>query len=258
MMKNKSVTIGWLDPGTVYTGFVAYICQILLHRTDKIDGVVVASGHYLSNNKNRIVELFLESKSEWLLLLDSDILVDLDNFDKLLESADKEKYPVMSGMYFIPMNENSTLVLAAMKPLPEDSDQGVWVTDWEDGQIIENLHSVGGGFTLIHRSVYEAIKEKNGFPQWYQDEYNHKSKMWISEDIYFFKMVRDLGINICLNTAVEGKHLKTFKLDKSNFIKTHYGLDSNNLENQHEHHHLHGNSYGSRKKRSWWVLGKPK
>lgn len=257
MQSNKKITIGWLDPGIVYTGFVAYICQILLHRTKNVDNIIVASGHYLSNNKNRIVQQFLETSSEWLLLLDSDILVDIDNFDRLLQSVDKEKYPIMSGMYFIPMGDDSRLVLAAMASSSENKDNGVWITDWADGQIIENLHSVGGGFTLIHRSVYEAVEEKNGIPQWYQDEYNRKEKMWISEDIYFFKLVRDLGFNICLNTAVEGKHLKSFKLDKSNFIKTHYGIDSNNPGSEHHHHH-HGDVYGSRKKRSWWVLGKPK
>lgn len=252
---NKKITIGWTDAGNVHSGFIAYIMQILLHRHENVDDIIVSSGHYLSNNKNRIVQQFLNSESEWLLLLDSDLLLDLDNFDRLLASAEKDKYPIMSGMYFIPVQHDQKLVLAAMFHDEENTGIGKWVTDWNDGEILEGLSSVGGGFTLIHRRVYEAVQESNynKMPQWYQDEYwEEPYNAWVSEDIYFFKKVNDLGFNICLNTSVQADHLKTFKLNKSNFLKTAYGIDDN-----HEHHH-HGNSYGARKKLSWWTFGKPK
>jgi len=52
MNKNEKIVIGWPDTGSSYTGFVAFIMQLLIHRKNKIQDVVIASGHYLSNNKN--------------------------------------------------------------------------------------------------------------------------------------------------------------------------------------------------------------
>ena len=67
MKSNEKVVIGWIDPGTVYSGFAAYIIQLAMHRSDRISNIVCASGSYLSANRNNMVRSFLQTDGDWLL-----------------------------------------------------------------------------------------------------------------------------------------------------------------------------------------------
>ena len=248
MNKNEKIVIAWPDAGSAYTGFVAYIMQILLHRRERIEDVVVSSGHYLSNNKNSCVATFLKSKADWLLLMDCDVLITLESFDTLINSADKEKRPIVSGSYFLPMNDN--LYLSAQYKHPELEDAGYWISDWNT-DIIDDLHSVGAGFLLVHRSVYEKIQENNDnkMPQWFQDEYwGYPYNCWISEDIYFCKKARDLEFNIAINTKATSTHLKNVRVTEDNFIKIPQYIPE--LPQK-----IHTHPYGERRKMHWWIKG---
>ena len=220
-MSAKKVTIGWIDSGSVTSGFAAYISQILLHRSDKIDGVVAASGPYLSANRNKMVQSFLETDSEWLLSLDSDLLVDIDSFDTILSAADEEKYPIVGGKYYLPLN--GQLLLAAQAWHPEYEGGGIFLenTDISTSDfMIDDLHSLGGGYLLIHRKVYEAILSDatNPFP-WFQDYYeDFPYDTWITDDIHFFKQVHRKGFKVALCTGATSEHLKTSKIGDSTYL----------------------------------------
>jgi hypothetical protein len=252
MNKNEKIVIGWPDTGSVYTGFVAFMMQLLLHRRDKIEDVVIASGHYLSNNKNICVENFLKTGADWLLLMDCDVLVTLESFDTLIQSADKNNRPIVSGSYFLPMNDR--LYLSGQYKNPEYPDAGFWISDW-DKEIIDDLHSVGAGFLLVHKSVYKAIQENNvdKMPQWFQDEYwGYPYYCWISEDIYFCKKARDLGFNIAINTKATSTHLKNVRITEDNFVKIPQMIPMGMPAEKHTH------PYGERRKMHWWIKGKSK
>lgn len=252
MKKNEKIVIAWPDAGSAMSGFVAYIMQILLHRREKISDVIIASGHYLSNNKNSCVSQFLNTDADWLLLMDCDVLVTLESFDTLIDSADKDLRPVISGSYFLPMNDK--LFLSAQYKNPEYPDAGYWISDW-DKEIIDDLHSVGAGFLLVHRSVYEKIQENNPekMPQWFQDEYwGYPYYQWISEDIYFCKKVRDLGLNISINTKATSTHLKNVRVTEDNFVKIPQVIPAAAPPEKHTH------PYGNRRKLHWWIKGRLK
>jgi len=252
MNKNEKIVIAWPDSGSVYSGFVAYIMQILIHRKEKIKDVFIASGHYLSNNKNSCVEYFLKTDADWLLLMDCDVLVTLESFDTLINSADKILRPVISGSYFLPLNDK--LVLSGQYKSLEYPDLGYWISDW-DKEVIDDLHSVGAGFLLVHRSVYEAVQKNNPdqMPQWFQDEYwGYPYYQWISEDIYFCKKVRDLKFNISINTKATSTHLKNVRVTEDNFVKTPQLIPEGVPAEKHIH------PYGNRRKMHWWIKGKNK
>jgi len=266
MNKNEKICIGWIDGGTVHTGFASHISKILLNRNEVISDIVCASGPYLSNNRNLMVEMFLETDADWLLSLDSDLVIGVDSFDILIENADKTKYPILGGAYYLPLGNGNNVVPSAMK-MNESGKGGTFLTfddvEHADG-IITNLHSVGGGFALIHRSVFEKIKDHTGEKMgWFKDEYREELDSWISDDVYFYATCRALNINISFHPKTTSFHLKTFKLGYDTF-KNYAAL------NQQGHNHDHGHNHGDpnahqhehpqdwmpNKKFNWWTKKK--
>ncbi len=259
MNKNEKVCIGWIDSGTVYSGFIAYLSQILINRSNRINDVVVASGPYLSWNRNSMIDMFLETESDWLLSLDSDLCIPIESFDELVQSVDKDEYPIMGGLYYLPLNGGKNIFPSAMKLL--DDKQGVFLSMEEcskDKGIVTNLHSVGNGFSMIHRSVFEKIKDANGQKLgWFKDEYREEYDTWISDDVYFYAQCRALGIKISLNTNTTSQHLKVFKVDENSFLNHSASMMQHNHNHDHDHGHDHSNDvWPPNKKTSWWTKKK--
>lgn len=249
MKSNEKITIGWIDGGLVTSGFVAHLSQILLHRSDIIENVVVGCGPYLSLNRNSIARSFLDdTNSNWLLSLDSDLMIDLKSFDALIDSADSDKYDVIGGKYYVPVNDG--VYVSAQKKHPEIEGGGAWIQSDDpdlNKKMIENLHSVGAGFMLIHRRVLEKIlkNSSNQFP-WFRDYWtDYPYETWISDDIHFCDLANRHGFNIALCTNATSSHLKTSKIDDSIY------LNFNNFNKW-----IKEKNYRPEVKKNWWVRNK--
>ena len=249
MRDDEKVVIGWIDGGTIHSGFAAYLCQILLNRNERILGQVAASGPYLSLNRNEMVELFLQTDADWLFSIDTDLCVPLESFDSLIQSADKIKRPIVAGKYYLPFDNGANITPSAQTMENNDPDpekMGHWVTPEEltSAPILDGLHSVGIGYVLIHRDVFlsiRAVNPDNKFP-WFRDEWKESWGAWVSDDLGFFNQVRGLGINIALDTQATSTHLKQFGITDDVFLKR---MTSQTA--QEHNHHMHPN-----KKLSWW------
>jgi hypothetical protein len=249
MEKKKSIAIGWIDPGTVQTGFAAHLAQILLHRNEYITSVFAASGPYLSLNRNNMIATFLQSDAEWLLSVDSDICLTIDNFDALIAAAEENTTPIVGGKYYLSLDN---IVVAAQKKVSDDhTAQGFWVSREEiegaNGKLIENLHSVGIGLCIIHRDVFRAIQSlniNNPLP-WFKDGLRVEwGNSWSSDDLAFFEQVRALNINISLHTGVTSQHLKMSMLNDDVYL-------------QFNPPHVHGAlGIEAHKNGSWWTKSK--
>jgi hypothetical protein len=253
MKNNEKVTIGWIDGGTIFSGFAAHVSQLLLNRADRIEGVAVASGPYLSQNRNKMVDVFLETDSDWLLSIDTDLLITLESFDALIESADSEKYPVVAGKYYLPFDNGKSIVVSAQTStdLANTDVMGHWVTPemLAHGPLLTNLHSVGIGYCLIHREVFEAVQALNAGKKyvWFKDEWREDWNAWVSDDIGFFNQLRVLGINISLNTLATSTHLKNLKLNDDTYLTFNVGV----------HEESHANTLmNPQHKISWWAKRK--
>jgi hypothetical protein len=255
MKKNETVAIGWIDGGMVHSGFIAYLSQIILNRQDFVKNVIVASGPYLSANRNYMYENFLATGDDWLLCLDSDLCIDLNSFDVLIEAADKDKCPILGGKYFLPFDNGTKVVVAAQKLTGADDNSGQFLTPEDiasaNGGIITGLHSVGAGYALIHKSVLKKIQDaypSERYP-WTSDYYRESWKGWLSDDIPFYEKVRELEIPVALHTGATSDHLKTFKVNNDVFL-TWNALHKND-EHKHEHNH-----HAPHKRQTWWTRSK--
>ena len=85
MKSGHTVSIGSCDPGMVNGAFAYRLIQLVQARSSRLGPFVRVKGSgLLSKQRNRVVKQFLETKSDWLLFLDSDEQLTLDSFDKLI------------------------------------------------------------------------------------------------------------------------------------------------------------------------------
>lgn len=221
MKENEKIILGWIDNGYAHSGFVAHLMTIALNRSEKIEGVVVANGSYLSSNRNSMARMFLESDADWLLSLDSDILLPLNSFDKLIDSADSDKYDILGGKYYLSMEDG--IHIAAQDWHPHVPENGLWLdvvrnkNFVESNEIVENLHSVGLGCALIHRRVLEKIQKQSSNPMpWFQDYWSdYPYESWISDDIHFYSQVHKYDFNVAMAMNVTTTHMKQFAINDS-------------------------------------------
>jgi hypothetical protein len=256
------IAVGWIDGGQVMSGFAAYISNLLLSRP-VISDVVVASGPYLSYNRNRMVELFLQTDATWLFSLDSDLKITPEDFDYLCETADAEKRAIVGGKYYLPFDNGQSIHPSAMEKVP-GTKLGAWIDPSKvfDGKILDNLHSVGFGYSLTHRDVFETLKtvnlqkDPNNELSWFQDSWTSEYKNWMSDDVYFFIQVVEQGINVALDTRATSQHLKVMHIGDSSMLTVRNDFRSG-PRNGHNHGHDHNVVEVMPSQRvSWWARRK--
>jgi glycosyltransferase involved in cell wall biosynthesis len=241
---NEKVAIGWIDPGTVHTKFAGSVARLILNSHGRISEVLASSGSYLSLNRNTMVERFLaQEEADWLLMFDSDVIISPEDFERLINSADKDTHPIMSGKYFLTFS-NGELILAAQ--YRNNDDVLSWLVDYEENTVYDNLTSVGCGYVLIHRSVFEAVSHArpgHKYP-WFQDEWNGET--WMSEDVYFFDQCTALGIPVSLNTGASSNHLKQFGISDSSYAQ------SKKMEKIRDGIKAHNHEHDAMHRTTWW------
>jgi len=223
MDSNEQILIGTPASKQLYSDFAESLVKLSMARPDRIKDVIIESGHFLVISRNLIVENFLKTEIDWLLFLDSDVTITLENFDRLIESADRSKYPILGGKCFFPFGRTEEIKVNAMKLTSNSKlgDSGIFLEDWKDGEIIDNLHSLGMNFVIVHRSIFEKIRESNPdhpYP-WFNVVFRVGTygSGWIGEDVWFFEKARELGFSVALHTGVTSTHLNRSSTTEEDF-----------------------------------------
>jgi hypothetical protein len=87
--------------------------------------------------------------------------------------------------------------------------------------------ATGGAFILIHRSVFERIKESEG-ECWF-DRVRGTDGSLIGEDISFFVRCQALDIPLFIHTGIRTTHLKNLWLGESDFWQSFYAPPATEL-----------------------------
>lgn len=214
----KRVSLGWASSSVVTAEFQFSINSIILNRRDNIEHIICSPSSYLSMNRNLIIESFLNTESEWLFFFDTDISIEVEDFDKILDAADPKKYPVMGGKYFLVLVDNWEK--EAIVRVSAQKEKNTWLREYPQDTIVSNLWSMGFGYVLIHRSVFEKIQDKNPgvrYP-WCKDGYDDVTGNIYGEDDYFWEQVRNCGINISLHTGASSKHVRKLPVTEKDFL----------------------------------------
>jgi hypothetical protein len=167
---------------------------------------VESGGGSLDRGRNLLVQKFLKNTTDdWLLMVDTDMHFGLQEYDRLLETAqDKD---IVSGLYFA--NERP--------PRPamyrwDETGHGQAVMDWEDHDVLE-VDGCGAGFLLVRRSVYEKMDHPESYHgragSWFTQNALGPADQLLNEDSSFCVRAQEHGYRIYVDTDVFIGHIKT-------------------------------------------------
>jgi hypothetical protein len=213
---NEVISIGWCDNGMVDGKFAEGVVYTTLTGIGKglpIGNAIRVQGNQIGRQRQALMDMWYDQiKTEWLLWVDSDIVLTLDVLEMLWKVADKDKKPVVSGVYFISKQMESSL----MQPMPALFNE---VSEYEIRYLhplpkneIVKVDCAGLGLTLMHRSVvpklraispdYSVFAEKEGI-----------GNKFVGEDIVFFRNLKKAGVDVYAHTGARVKHMKRFAYD---------------------------------------------
>jgi hypothetical protein len=183
---------------------------------------------------------FLDSNSEWLLWIDSDMGFAPDSLDALMQVAHPDERPVVGGLCFA-SREYATDGMGGHRARPkptiyqnratcrhpecpgptverglcpqhlgdDDDDlpgtQRMVAADWYPANRIITCDATGSAFLLIHRSAVRRVMEKFGTCYGRIPDVDGKLR---GEDVSFCVRLRELGIPVLIHTGVRTTHYK--------------------------------------------------
>ena len=198
------------------------LAQDLIHiakeKSGRFDHLVqVANIGLTTRSRNLVVKTFLETtKSQWLLMVDSDERLSVETWLKLVDSAHHIERPIMSGLVFAAFFDNKD----NLRPIPTiykmDMEKGLEAIDgYPINEIIE-VDAVGTGCLLIHRDVLLDMQKQatqNQGKDWAWFVEGAINGQYFGEDLLFSKRLKSMGYKIHAHTGAILPHQKQFWLD---------------------------------------------
>jgi hypothetical protein len=175
-----------------------------------IGGITRTCGNQLSRQRmDLIANWYNDNTHEWLLSIDSDIVVELQTVKDLWQIADKSSSPIVSGIYylFLTDKEGKTPLASSSVFRTKNNFATIQSIDIQKEDATFLADAAGFGLLLIHRSVITKMIEKFGNNiNLFQEKTN------LGEDVAFFKNAKDANIplRICKKATVQ--HMKRFSL----------------------------------------------
>lgn len=217
IQRNETVAIGWCDNGTTDGKFTEGLMTALI--SGGANGMPIhtsmrVQGNQIGRQRQVLFDHWADKlRTDWLLWVDSDIVLNLDAMSKLWKSVDKVSRPVVSGVYFISKENEGSL----MRPYPclfDDVDKYkiAYKHPLPPNQIIK-IDNAGFGFVLMHKSIIPKLREANPGKGMFLETGDGDDDHFVGEDIIFFRRMRAAGIPLHAHTGALVKHMKRFSLD---------------------------------------------
>lgn len=214
-----SIAIGWADYGSVKSEFMFSIANTIKYDSKKrnlISHIIGATASAVSRGKNSVVESFLNTNAEWLLMMDADTIWHEDLIYRLYDIAYKNKIDVLSAIYFLRPNGEKSLMIPAAYNIKNEKDLEINLLENLDKEIIE-VSWTGGGALLISRNAIISAKKtnKNGINFWFKEGIEDD---YCGEDYYLFNSLRKSGYKIYCSPQVQIPHIKQVRLTINDYL----------------------------------------
>jgi len=215
----ETVSIAWCDNGMVDGKFMQGVTDVLLKSGIKFESTLRSQGNQIARQREIVINYWYDqNKADWLLWVDSDVVISPEGFLKLWNQKDKDERPIMTGVYFTTDNPEEPL----MVPMPTifnfivgDGDEGGFgltrVHPLPKDKLIQ-VSAAGMGYVLMHRSVVDRIRKELPDAQFFMEM--GRGAKFIGEDIYFFALCEKAGVPLWCDTSVTAPHMKRFSFDE--------------------------------------------
>jgi len=213
----ETVALAWCDGGMVDGRFMDGLLLATMNAPKigmNIVNKIRVNGNQIGRQRQVLFDNWADvTKTDWLLWIDSDIVVTPDSLKLVWDSADKVSRPVVSGTYFVSKENERSL----MQPFPALFKEG---STKHELQIIHPLpknelikvDSAGFGFLLMHKSIVSKMREISPDYSLFAEEEGIGDK-YISEDIVFFRKLKATGVDVYAHTGALVQHMKRFSFD---------------------------------------------
>lgn len=188
----------------------------------------IVGASLVTNARNKLVDLFLglESKPEWLLMLDDDQVYPPHLIEAMMvavqsvEAETRVKCLTMSVPVWRFYGEPEPAVTHNVFDLTEEGRFVVRERELPENGC-EQIAAIGGGCIMVHREALERIKQIS-IEQWGEHGerdpwFRHNS--WLvneSEDLYFCRMLLAAEVPLWVTTTAGVlEHVKTIRLDRA-------------------------------------------
>lgn len=222
-----SLSIGYAHPGTVPHEFTQSLLGLLMADHARGDDtrllggagaqIAVQSGPRIAWARNEIVRTFLErTESDWLLMVDSDMVFRPDALDLLLEAAHPSRAPIVGGLCFGGGRSGIMFpTLYRLRRPDEEGDPVVLIEDYPTDALCR-VDATGAAFLLMHRGALRRMEQRfedTTYP-WFIEGSVYKGVQF-GEDWAFCMRAKVLGIPVYVHTGAKIGHVKSTILDET-------------------------------------------
>ena len=211
---SDTLTIAWCDNGMVDGRFMQGVTDVMLHSGVEIKSTLRSNGNQIARQRERIIQYWYEeNKSDWMLWVDSDVVISPEKFALLWDNRDEVERPIITGVYFTSDTPEESLMvpwptlfnwtpdkhkLARIHPLPKN--------------VLLKVGAAGMGFVLMHRNAVKTIKEVLGNVMLFTEV--NAEKNFTGEDIYFYSLCDRANVPVYAHTGATVPHMKRFSFDE--------------------------------------------
>lgn len=210
------IALAWCDNGAVDGMFANALITSVLHKDEfniPITGVLQVRGNQIAKQRQQLFDDWDTINQDWLLWVDSDVIVVPSQIKMLWDLADPIDKPVVSGVYFVSPNPNEPLMMPYPCIFHENAGiENTPVHPLPVNQIIK-IRTAGMGLVLMHRSIKEKLKKE--YPDEVYFDTTIKGPNQAGEDISFFNKLHKLNVPVYAHTGVIAKHMKTVMIDEN-------------------------------------------
>ena len=218
MINNKkTITIGWCDNGIVDGKFTEGLVSVVLAGPQigfPITSTLRVQGNQIARQRQVLIDTWYDNmETEWLIWVDSDIVLNIDILQKLLSSADKEDKPMVSGVYFISKQTDGSLPVILPSIFNDVDEHTIKYHHPLPENTLLKVDSAGMGLIVMHRSVVKKLRNEFNKETPLFGENNMLGEKFIGEDIAFFRKCKKAGIPLYAHTGAIAKHNKITSWD---------------------------------------------
>lgn len=160
-------------------------------------GVFCPQSYSIDASRNLIVEHALEIGYDYIMWVDSDMILPKNTLTQLM-SHDKD---IVSGVYAYKILRGENVVAKRFKKDAKDTYEDIPIKEIKESKLME-IDGVGFGCVLTKVDMFRHIKKP-----WF------KYSPTMGEDIYFCRKAQKAGYKIWLDTSIKADHIGTVRFD---------------------------------------------
>jgi hypothetical protein len=213
---NDKLAIAWCDNGMVDGKFMQGVTDVMIHSGVEVVTTLRSQGNQIARQRDKVINYWYEgNKADWILWVDSDVVISVDTFKLLWDNKDVTDRPILTGVYFTTDQPEESL----MTPMPtlfnfveNNGNVGITRVHPLPKNKLMQIGAAGMGYVLMHRSVVDRIRAVlNNVPLF--ADIGH-GKDFMGEDIYFFALCDKADVPVYAHTGATVPHMKRFSFDE--------------------------------------------